>query len=158
MQHSKHVFRAFLLIVFWGIAFLVVRAFLIPRSYGQYGHYRGDNVAEQMAKEPVHGSPQSCAPCHKKQSETVRDGRHAPVPCQDCHEPLAWHADPKTNKKIADMAVNRKAALCERCHQKLEARPASFPQVVPAEHLNQVGGEDGDEVCMQCHTPHDPKL
>lgn len=169
MQNSKHVFRALFLIIIWGIVFLVVRGLMIPDSYGEFGHYRGDNVAEQRAKSPVHGRLDSCDSCHAKQAETIHRGKHSTVPCQDCHAPLnavnpGYPKEPPVphtdgnKKKTAAMPVNRKARLCERCHEKLESKPKGFPQVVPAEHLQQVGGEDGDEACVNCHTPHDPKL
>jgi hypothetical protein len=65
--------------------------------------------------------------------------------CEGCHGSLALtrpihHGHPV----LPDPAV-----LCLRCHEKNEARPAGFPQIVPEEHA-------GAESCASCHQPHRP--
>ena len=46
IKHTKHYWRAAFLIIGGMIAFLSVRALLIPDSFGKFGNYRGDNVEE----------------------------------------------------------------------------------------------------------------
>jgi len=153
MEHARHVFRVVLVLVVVISAVVLTRGFLVPRSYGDYGAYRGDNVAEQAAvRAPRHGGPASCAPCHAKQAEARTGGSHKTVNCEVCHAPLSTHA--KDKAVTAKMAVDRSVALCSRCHRKIAGRPAKFPQVVPEEHV-PVALEEG--VCLQCHNPHSPK-
>ncbi len=65
MEHGRHVFRVLFVLVLAIVAIVLGRALLIPKSYGLYGPYRFDNVAEQASvRRPVHGGAASCAPCH----------------------------------------------------------------------------------------------
>ena len=41
-----HLFRFAGLFVLAFIIFLVVRAYVVPRSFGQYGHYRGAAIGD----------------------------------------------------------------------------------------------------------------
>lgn len=152
--HSKHVIRAFLLLGMGFLGFLVVRAFMIPPSYGAYGHYRGDNVMEQRDHPVINGGRESCQKCHVEQYKTVMEHEHKKVNCENCHAPVALHA--RADKKVADMPKDRKATLCMRCHERLAARPKSHPQVDVMKHLKDVGEQWSPEVCVDCHDPHSP--
>ncbi|MDF1562728.1 MAG: cytochrome C [Deltaproteobacteria bacterium] len=153
-RHSKHLYRAVIVIVGGLIAIFSSRLLLMPKSFGEHGWYRFDNVAEQMAKPVKHGGNASCKSCHGEQSEQHDGAGHATVPCESCHAPLATHV--KEKKKSADMKVERTYKLCARCHQKLEARPKDFPQVVLKEHLEDQGETLEGDVCLNCHQPHAP--
>jgi hypothetical protein len=154
MRHDKHVFRlVFLLVLVFG-GFLIVRNLFVPASFGQYGHYRGDNVAEQMAKAVRHGGPESCRSCHGEEYGVHSAGAHKSVPCENCHGPLAFHAD--SSDKTADMPTDRSYDLCARCHRRLSARPASVSQVQVEAHLEEMGADFEREVCIACHQPHAP--
>jgi hypothetical protein len=54
------------------------------------------------------------------------------------------------------MEINRSFDFCMRCHQKLPARPGSFPQISAVDHLAEFKMELKDTVCLVCHSPHDP--
>ncbi|MBI2900122.1 MAG: cytochrome C [Planctomycetes bacterium] len=158
MEHSKHIWRAALILLFLGTGFVGVRHFLIPKSFGQAGHYRYDSIFEYMAQEPNHGSRESCRKCHEEKfAETVK-GRHAPVQCEVCHAPVSAHA--KDDKKIADMPTNPNHKLCALCHQKLDSRPKGFPQVDLRRHLagggRTVAATIPDAACFECHSAHEP--
>jgi len=154
MEHARHVFRALLVLVVGVAAVFLGRGFLVPKSYGLYGHYRYDNVAEQMnIRKPAHGGPQSCAGCHAAQAEKRAAGAHKTVSCEICHAPLAVHVT--DGKATAKMPVDRSFTLCARCHRKILGRPEKFPQVVPEQHVQ--GPLEG-RVCLDCHEPHSPKL
>ena len=36
------------------VAFVLLRAAVVPKSFGQYGHYRGDAIAELAARPVAH--------------------------------------------------------------------------------------------------------
>lgn len=156
MSHSKHVARMIILVVLALAVFHIVRTLFTPVSFGRYGHYRADNVAEQINRPVVHGGAGSCQTCHGERNEQVRSGAHIRVECETCHAPLAFHV--KDGVKTGDMVQNRSAALCLRCHEKLEGKPPSFPQIQSTEHLSKMGAAAGIDVCLNCHNAHDPKI
>ena len=154
LWHAKHVVRAFLLLIIAVVALVLLRTLLVPDSWGQFGWYRGDNVAEQRAKEQRHGGNTACMECHDQEYETLAGAGHAAVKCEGCHAAVALHA--VDGEWIAEMPIHREAELCLRCHQWLDARPRNFPQIKPREHVDEQGGEYGPAVCFDCHDPHAP--
>ncbi len=156
MRHSKHFFRAGFLIVVGFFAFLIVRVLLTPPSFGEFGHYRGDNVAEQMAKPIEFGPKESCAACHGEIAQKHNKGKHQGVQCQNCHAPLAVHI--KEGAFQQAMPIDRSATLCLRCHAILSSRPEKFPQIDSKEHLGSKGLEIAPGICLSCHQPHDPAM
>lgn len=161
MQHTKHLWRAALLVIGFGLVFVLGSHFMVPATFGDEGFYRAASRAEYMAQPAVHGADRhACASCHEKQQATHDQGRHASVNCEVCHAPMATHV--RDGQKFADMVKNPSRALCGRCHQKLAARPKAFPQIEPAAHLQALGAiEAGEPVpdgsCALCHPAHDPK-
>ncbi|MEE8384994.1 MAG: cytochrome c3 family protein [Dehalococcoidia bacterium] len=79
---------------------------------------------------------------------------HRSVPCEVCHAPVTTHAE--SGEQIAQMAVLRSYRLCAYCHQRLRARPPSFPQVILSDHVRDKGGVLVEDVCLECHDAHDP--
>ena len=154
MEHARHVFRILFVLLVAIVAIVLGRSFLVPASYGLYGPYRFDNVAEQAAvRPPLHGGAASCGECHEDRLKAVSAGVHRGVSCEVCHAPLGRHV--KGGDVVAPMAVDRSFTLCARCHRKIDGRPAAFPQVVLEQHVQ--GGLEG-RVCLECHDPHSPKL
>jgi len=132
-----------------GIAlFLVARSIFVPKSFGQYGHYRGAALAEVASKPVMFAGHGACEGCHTDVYEVKSKGVHAHVACEACHGPLAKHADDPTALQPPKMDV---AVLCVRCHEAGLAKPKTFPQVVSAEH-------SGGVVCDTCHQPHSPRI
>ncbi len=154
MEHSKHIIRAVLLLVLITMAFVLVRNFAIPASFGKYGHYRPDSVREYADSPTRHGGPDGCIACHDEQGATLSAGGHSSVSCEVCHAPLADHVE--DDAKVADMPVNRSVDLCAWCHQRLVARPKDFPQVVLLDHVAEADADMHDEVCLDCHDAHNP--
>jgi formate-dependent nitrite reductase cytochrome c552 subunit len=153
MEHARHVFRVALVLLVVVVVVVVGRSFLVPRSYGTYGNYRFDNVAEQAsARSPLHAGAASCAECHDDRSAALAKGRHAVVSCEVCHAPLGVHV--KAGDVVAAMPVDRSVRLCGFCHRKIDGRPAGFPQVVFEKHVE---GGLGPKGCLDCHDPHSPK-
>jgi nitrate reductase cytochrome c-type subunit len=154
LRHAKHVFRIGVILLFLIVAIVLGRAIFVPDSWGKTGWYRHDNIAEQMAKRPQHGGNESCQGCHEEEFATHEEASHASVRCEVCHGPVAIHAE--GDKKTAEMPRNRSKDWCLTCHRQLDARPESFPQIEPALHVEENGGDWGDEVCLDCHAPHAP--
>ncbi|MFH0982761.1 MAG: cytochrome C [Planctomycetota bacterium] len=155
MEHAKHIIRAVLLLVLSTVVFVFVRHFLIPESFGMYGHYRFANVAEHASKTPQHGAPGTCAECHDKEAKTLSGGQHRSVSCEVCHAPLGNHV--QGGERVAQMPAQRSYLLCARCHERLAARPKEFPQIVLSEHASVKGAKLSEDVCWECHEDaHNP--
>lgn len=154
MEHTKHIIRAVLLLVLAAVGFVLLRHFLYPTSFGQYGHYRFNNVAEYAAPEIMHGAPGACNACHEEEAKNKAEGKHAPVSCELCHGPLGMHV--KADAKTQAMPIDRSIKLCSGCHQRLAARRDDFPQVVLASHAIEKGAPAADMVCLECHNAHKP--
>jgi len=130
------------------LTFLGIRGYMVPRSFGQYGHYRGNAIGE-IAARPVHfAGHQTCETCHADVLEQKKDGKHAKVNCEACHGALAKHADDPSSMQPAKLDT---AVLCVRCHAESAAKPKGFPQVAAADHSNGVP-------CETCHQPHSPAI
>ena len=146
-RDARHLFRLAGLFAVGTLSFLLLRGLVVPRSFGQYGHYRGAAIAEAAA-HPLHfAGHQSCETCHADVAQTKAGGKHAHVNCEACHGPQARHADDPS----IDPGKPDTAALCIRCHAASAARPASFPQVDAAAHA-------GGVPCQTCHQPHNPAI
>jgi len=154
MEHGRHVFRIVLALVVVISAVLIGRGFLVPKSYGTFGPYRADNVAEQMKARPVgHQGSASCTPCHKARAEERAAGSHKAVSCEVCHAPLIRHVT--DGKVTGKMPVDKAYTLCARCHRRIQGRPDKFPQVILEQHVT---GKVEGAVCLECHNPHSPKV
>jgi Cytochrome c554 and c-prime len=145
-KDTGHLWRVALVFLAGIIAFVVVRALLVPKSFGEYGHYRGNAIAEIAAKPVVFAGHQACESCHSDVLALKKDGKHVGVNCEACHGALAAHAgDPGTvQPPKLDTAV-----LCVRCHQTNVAKPKEFPQIAAQEHSSGLP-------CETCHQPHSP--
>jgi len=141
--------------------------FLTVDSFFEYGHYRGDSVAEIASDKPKYQGTAYCESCHEAQFAAWSEGVHnraetgTIVRCETCHGAAGGrdHNDLLTyvstgsvhpdNLKLTVPADTR--ALCTLCHEKMAARPAQQPQIVVAEHA-------GEQQCAVCHDPHSPLL
>lgn len=147
-KHAEHLLRLAAVFVAGLLLFIVLRAQLVPHTFGQYGHYRGDALAEVAARPVSYAGHKVCEDCHADVLEVRKSGKHAGVNCEACHGPLAKHAEDPGSvvPKLPDTAI-----LCARCHTADPAKPADFPQVTVKEHA-------GDLACNTCHKPHSPSL
>jgi hypothetical protein len=146
-QNVSHLFRLASAFAIGIVLFLVVRGFLVPKSFGQYGHYRGDALAEISSRPVSYAGHEACELCHAEVLEVKKGGRHARVACESCHGPLAKHAaDPSVTPIRLDTAV-----LCVRCHEANHSKPMDFPQVHSADHSAGLA-------CNTCHKPHSPVI
>lgn len=144
-EHLVRLAGTFVLVL---VVFLLIRQHFIPKSFGQFGHYRGNALAELSSKPIVFAGHRACEDCHSDVLEVKRAGKHAGVNCEACHGALAKHADDPASvtPQLPDTAV-----LCARCHEENIAKPRAFPQVVSTQH-------SGGVACKSCHQPHSPLL
>jgi hypothetical protein len=146
-KDSGHLFRFAGLFVIAFLVFWAIRGFVVPPSFGKYGHYRAAAISE-IAARPVHyAGHDTCETCHTDQATLKAAGKHVHLNCEACHGPQAQHAsDPSVVPAKVDTAV-----LCGRCHAASAARPRNFPQVKIDEHSSGVP-------CETCHQPHSPAM
>jgi transcription elongation factor Elf1 len=144
----EHLVRLAVVMLIVVAAFVILRAAIVPRSFGEYGHYRGAAIAEIAAKPIVHAGHQTCETCHSDIADVKKQGKHVGVNCEACHGALAAHADDPVSVTPAKLDT---AILCARCHEANSAKPKWFPQVVTADH-------SGGLACDTCHQPHSPKI
>jgi hypothetical protein len=156
LTHSKHVFRAAILLIAVVVTLLLSRSIFVPETWGEYGWYRGAAVDDHRAKPVRHLGDDSCSPCHDTEYAEHAAGVHAPVRCELCHGPATLHVDFEEGEIIAEMPIRRNRELCELCHSRLAARAEGFPQIDVREHLAENGGELSPDACFECHDPHSP--
>jgi hypothetical protein len=144
----EHFVRAAILFGVGIVLFLILRAAMIPKDFGQYGHYRPGALADNAARPISFAGRAACEECHADVVESRAGHKHEHVGCEACHGALAAHADDPSGAKpeLPDAKT-----LCRSCHERNVARPPAFPQVDGDEH-------SGGEVCTSCHQPHHPEV
>ena len=77
LKDAGHLLRLASVFLAGIILFLLVRGFLVPRSFGQYGHYRGNAIAEIAAHPVAFAGHQTCETCHSDvlRTKTKRKAR-----------------------------------------------------------------------------------
>lgn len=148
MKSAQHLIRLAAVFVLGTLSFLGIRSFFVPRSFGQYGHYRGAAIGEAAALPIVHAGHETCEGCHTDVQEEKSKGKHAHVSCEGCHGPQAKHANADDPSLLKPVLPNPKQ-LCAQCHEASAAKPKWFPQVATVEH-------SGGDACNTCHSPHNP--
>ena len=147
-KDSGHLFRFAGLFVIAFLVFWAIRGYVIPRTFGQYGHYRAAAITE-ISQHPLHyAGHDACEACHTDVAGVKNSGKHAHVNCEACHGPQQKHADDPGSVTPAKLDT---ATLCVRCHAASAARPKDFPQVNAADHSSGVP-------CETCHQPHSPAI
>ncbi len=127
---------------------LIVRAFLVPESFGEYGHYRADAVDEIMSQDITYAGYEACYDCHDEQYELKQNSHHANVSCEVCHGAAAAHINEPDE---FTPSAPRERGYCPLCHGYDPARPSGFPQIITVLH-------NPGQACISCHDPHNPQL
>ena len=153
MSYRRHITRLVTIIVLVVIGFIVVRSLLVPDSFGEYGHFRGANLEEQMALQPLYQGADYCKECHQVQYGDWQEGGHLTVTCEVCHGHWEIH-----NDNLKTMTAVATSDACLICHLKLSGRPENLSQIESfAQHLkDQEVSEEDAEGCVDCHDPHAP--
>ena len=144
----EHLLRVAGLFLVGLILFLIVRAALVPEDFGVYGHYRAGAIDANRARPLVHAGQQACAMCHEDIAAARAAAGHAMLACEGCHGPAAAHAaaPDQTTPPLPDSRQ-----LCARCHAANTGKPRWYRTVNVNEHA-------GEEPCVTCHQPHDPRM
>src|SRR5512138_2965812 len=119
------VFRIFLLAV--GIVgfYMVAKYFLTPRSFGEYGWYRGMALAEMSDRRPVFAGKKACEECHSEEVKKLKEHGHKGLSCEGCHGPAQAHAE-NPDVKLEKPHYTH----CVRCHEASPSRPKWHKQIV----------------------------
>ena len=80
LKDAGHLFRFAGLFVIAFLVFLIVRGYVVPKTFGQYGHYRGAAIGEIAAHPMKFAGHQACESCHTDIADT-KIKRHA-CPCE----------------------------------------------------------------------------
>jgi len=144
----EHLIRLAFVILILIVVFIVLRVAVVPKSFGQYGHYRGDAIPETAARPIAFAGHDVCEACHTDVVDQKKLGKHVVVACEACHGAQARHADDPASVKPPKLDT---AVVCARCHEVNSAKPKNFPQVVTADH-------SGGIACDTCHQPHRPRI
>lgn len=151
----KHIVRLLGLVAVIAIVAFSAKHFLIPDSFYQYGHYRGNAVAEIASKVPKLQGSASCESCHKAAYAEWTAGIHRKA----------------TRNNVIQGVVYKSGPGCEVCHTgpagnhpSKEAMPLSIEDRVTTithkhmDHPANVPGrklllspEDMRSVCLNCH-------
>ncbi len=144
----EHYVRAAVLFGVGITLFLILRSIMVPKGFGEYGHFRPGALADNAAKPLVFAGRAACAECHADVVESRLGHKHEHVGCEACHWALEKHAEDPTSVKpeLPDVKT-----LCRTCHERNVGRPVSFPQVDVEEHSE-------GEACTSCHQPHHPEI
>jgi nitrate/TMAO reductase-like tetraheme cytochrome c subunit len=128
---------------------IVLKYYLTPESFGEYGHYRGKALEEIASKEAKFTQKDDCAMCHDSIAELKSSGVHDPLQCEVCHGPGFKHIE---DDELNKMDINKSGELCMRCHSiNAASRKKVIKQIDAVEHA------EGEE-CITCHNPHQPWL
>lgn len=127
--------------------YLVVRAILVPPTFGDHGHYRAAAVDQIKALPVSFAGTKACLDCHSDVYDLKQQSPHRGLSCESCHGAAAAHAEAPDETKPT---VPSGRDLCILCHGYLESRPSGFPQIISATH-------NPGKSCMTCHNPHSPQ-
>ena len=129
-------------------SFILVRHFLVPESFGKYGHYRADAINDVEALPAEYAEAAVCAGCHGELFKQKEASKHRSVACESCHGPALSHvSDPMSIKPSKPSGRE----FCALCHTVNAARPKSIRQIDTDTH-------NPGTPCAVCHNPHNPKL
>jgi len=126
--------------------FLIARHFLIPESFGKYGHYRANSI-DEIAALPAHYAGKSvCVDCHDTEGTLLASDKHAQLSCEVCHGPGLLHADDPENNVLVKPGTR---SFCGTCH---DINPARRTEVINQVDIKTHNIERGN--CIDCHNPH----
>jgi len=152
---KNHVLRPLWVAIALIVTVLLVRKVMVPADFGvhgrnfTYGFHRLGAIDDWKAFPVKYRGREACAECHEDKSAENAGGKHHVIQCENCHGPLLQHPDDPEK-----LPIERTRALCLRCHTSLPyptSKRGKLPAIDPNEH-------NPDEVCSECHNPHNPDL
>lgn len=127
--------------------FLVLRSYLVPDTFGQYGHYRGDSLIDNSLPEINYAGQQACLECHQDIYDLKQKDVHNTIRCEVCHGPGQKHV---LSAEASDILRPDSREFCGVCHEKNAAkRQTTIVQIKLSDH-------NTEKKCIGCHNPHQP--
>ena len=127
------------------VLFLIARHFLVPESFGEYGHYRANSMDEIAASPINYAGKAVCVDCHDTEANLLSSDAHTVLSCEVCHGPGAKHAEDYENK-LQRIGTRE---FCGRCHS---LNPARAVDAIVQINITEHHPEKKD--CIDCHNPH----
>ncbi|MCX6270471.1 MAG: cytochrome c3 family protein [Bacteroidetes bacterium] len=127
--------------------FLVARHLLVPKTFGDKGHFRAASIEDNAAMPMKYAGKEGCIGCHDDMIEKKAASPHAKINCETCHGPCLQHTlAPDTVKPLKPKGRE----FCGKCHSRNIARSTkNIVQIDLKEH-------NPEQICTECHNPHDP--
>ena len=129
---------------------------LLLRNFWVLGYFPSSGrIAPSPAATASRGGG-DCSGCHDDIGDLHDRGPHSSIFCQDCHGPVAGHAE--GGEHVGEMPKSGNIArLCSLCHREMNARSESAPKLDLESHVVETGALFSDRICLDCHMPHDPR-
>ena len=121
---------------------------IVPKSFGQYGHYRGDALNDIAARTPTFAGREACEACHQDIVDLKKTGKHVNRRLRS----LSWTSRQTCRgSRLASARKARHRGPLREVPRSQFGQAQKFPQVISKEHA-------GDVACGTCHQPHKPKI
>lgn len=127
--------------------FLVLRHFLVPPTFGEYGHYRGASLYDNAKLEIHYSGQEACFKCHQDIQDKKSQDVHSDIHCETCHGPGEKHV---LSSKVEDIIKPDGREFCGSCHAMNAAKLKSAIFQIDLDKHNP--GKN----CIECHNPHQP--
>lgn len=157
-KHALHIIGVVISVLIVAIIGFMVKAQLVPESFGIYGAYRAEAIDEEAHRTVRHGTSASCFGCHPYEATSHLEGDHKTISCEFCHGTYADHV--AKGKKTGTLPVKKGTeitTLCLRCHNtEIKARSTIVIKTVGMpDHLSNQNVKV-THICNQCHYVHAP--
>jgi hypothetical protein len=127
--------------------FLILRHFLVPDTFGEYGHYRGASLIDNAQPEIHYAGQQACFECHKDIEDLKAQDVHSEIHCETCHGPGQKHSEKGDTTGYIRPSGRE---FCGLCHSRNAAKQKNaIFQIDLKEHYIE-------KKCTECHNPHQP--
>jgi hypothetical protein len=128
--------------------FLLARHFLVPDTFGEYGHYRGASLIENAQPEIHYSGQKACFECHQDVEDLKSQDVHSDINCEICHGPGQKHV---VSAEVADiLKPDGSREFCGSCHALNAAKPKTTIFQVDLKEHNK------GKKCIECHNAHQP--
>lgn len=167
-QQIKRLLIAFAVFI---ALFLLIRVMLVPKSFGELGHFRKDAIDENTLKELRYAGKDRCIKCHDTIRMEKAEGYHAQLNCEVCHGPGLKHALYAEKFQKGTLPDSLKLLrpttreACARCHDLNAARVKMHYDTIDMSVILMVDVKDHNVMdedtkikykCIECHNPHLP--
>ena len=127
--------------------FLMFRHFVVPDTFGEYGHYRGASLVENSLLEIHYAGQKACLECHQDIEDLKAQDVHSEIHCETCHGPGQKHVK---SGELADILKPSGREFCGKCHSLNAAKQKNAIIQVDLKKHNI------EKNCIECHNAHQP--